>query len=106
MSSEVDIAVLSANFVAVPEREAELAAALAKYVVLARHLPHCRNVDLVISTTERGRFLVIEKWDSDQDARAHLDSEVMVDMANTVMGLLAHKPTVDLWDSISAHDLR
>lgn len=106
MSAEIDIAVLTARFLAAPEQEAALAGALAKYVVLSRHLPHCRNVDLVISTTERGRFLVIAKWDSDDDARAHLDSEVMVDMAQSVVPLLAEPPVIDLWDSISAHDLR
>jgi quinol monooxygenase YgiN len=105
MSTEIDVAVLSASFLAVAEHEGELAAALAKYVVLTRHLPHCRNVDLVISTTERGRFLVIEKWDSEADARAHLDSEVMVDMASAVIAMIADKPTIDLWASISAHDL-
>ena len=105
MSAEVDIAVLSASFVAAPEHEAALAAALAKYVVLTRHLPQCRNVDLVISTTQSGRFLVVEKWESDADARAHLDSEVMVDMARAVVPMLAEAPQVDLWDSISAHDL-
>ena len=105
MSSEIDISILSASFVARPDHEPELAAALAKYVVLTRHLPHCRNVDLVVSTTERGRLLVLSKWDSDEDARRHLDSAVMVDMATSVVDHLAEKPVVDLWDSISAHDL-
>jgi quinol monooxygenase YgiN len=68
-------------------------------------VPHWRNVDLVGSTTQRGRFLVVEKWDSDAAARAHLDSEVMVDMARAIVPLLARAPEVDLWDTISAHDL-
>jgi quinol monooxygenase YgiN len=105
MSSDIEISILTASLLAAPEHEPELAAALAKYVVLTRHLPGCRNVDLVISTTERGRFLVVEKWDSDDDARAHLDSAVMVDMAREVSPLLAERPMIDLWDSISAHDL-
>ena len=106
MTSDIEISVLSASFLAAPDREAELAGTLAKYVVLTRHLPHCRNVDLVSSTTQRGRFLIVEKWDSDADARAHLDSEVMVDMARSVVAMLSEAPTVNLWDSISAHDLR
>ncbi len=106
MSAEIDVAILSASFNALADHEGDLAAALAKYVVLTRHLPHCRNVDLVVSTTERGRFLVLSKWDSDGDARTHLDSDVMVEMANSVVGYLGEKPVLDLWDSISAHDLR
>ncbi len=105
MSPEIEISVLTATFDSAPGREADVAAALAKYVVLTRHLPHCRNVDLVTSTTLRGRFLVIEKWDADQHARAHLSSETMVDMAAGVVPYLADSPTIDLWDSISAHDL-
>lgn len=105
MAQELEITVLSASLLATPGREADLAATLAKYVVLTRHIPHCRNVDLVISTTESGRYLVIEKWDSDVDARAHLDSEVMADMARAAVPLLAEQPTLDLWDTISAHDL-
>ncbi len=106
MSTDIEIAVLSASFLAQPGHEADLAAALAKYVVLTRHLPNCRNVDLVVSTTESGRFLVLEKWESDADARSHVDSAVMLDMANEVVGFLAEPPNVDLWDTISAHDLR
>lgn len=105
MSTDIELAILTATFVATPEHEAEVAAALAKYVVLTRHLPHCRNVDLVTSTTERGRFLVIEKWDSDEPAREHLSSEVLVDLAHAVVPHLADRPAIDLWDSISAHDL-
>ena len=105
MAPEVEISVLTAVFVAAANSEADLAAALAKYVVLTRHLPGCRNVDLVISTTERGKFLVVQKWEDDRLARQHLNSEVMLDMASNVMALLLDKPVIDLWDSISAHDL-
>jgi quinol monooxygenase YgiN len=48
---------------------------------------------------------VVEKWDSDAAARAHLDSDVMVDMARAIVPLLAGSPEIDLWDTISAHDL-
>ena len=49
--------------------------------------------------------MVIEKWDSADDARAHLDTELMTDMAEAAVPLLARKPDIDLLDTISAHDL-
>jgi quinol monooxygenase YgiN len=105
MTGDVEIAVLSASFTALPDREAELAAVLARYVVLARGEAACRNIDLLTSATQSGRFVVIEKWESAEAARAHLDTPLMVDMAAAAVPLLAEKPTIDLLDAISAHDL-
>lgn len=105
MPTDVEIAVLTAAFTARPDHEAELAAVLARYVVLARGEETCRNVDLLISTTQSGQFLVIEKWESSEAARAHLDTPLMLDMAAAAVPLLAAKPTIDLLDAISAHDL-
>src|SRR6478736_6532654 len=82
---EVEIAVLTARFLARPGAEEALLAALSRYVVLTRHEPACRNVDLVASATEGGRFLVIEKWDSPEAVQAHLDSRLMTDMAREVL---------------------
>ncbi len=86
-------------------REAELAANLARYVVLTRRRPDCRNVDLVASVVHRGRVVVIEKWASPDAARAHLDAEETVEMATGAKDLLASSPEFDLLESISAHDL-
>ncbi len=86
-------------------REAELAAALAKYVVLTRRRGDCRNVDLVASALHPGRVVVLEKWSSPESARAHLDADETVEMATTLRDLLARPPDIDLLDSISAHDL-
>jgi quinol monooxygenase YgiN len=105
MTADVEIAVLTAAFTARPDHEAELAAVLARYVVLARGEAACRNVDLLTSATQSGRFVVIEKWESAGAARAHLDTPLMVDMAAAAVPLLAEKPTIDLLDAISAHDL-
>ena len=105
MASDLEVAVLTAVFRARPDRDGELAAVLARYVVLTRRVPSCRNVDLLASATESGRFLVIEKWDSAADARVHLDTELMTDMAQAAVPLLADKPEIDLLDTISAHDL-
>ena len=81
MTAELEVAVLTAAFTARSDREADLAAVLARYVVLARGEGGCRNVDLLASATESGHFLVIEKWDSPELARAHLDTELMTGMA-------------------------
>jgi quinol monooxygenase YgiN len=105
MTSDIEVAVLTAAFSARPEWEAELAGVLSRYVVLTRGEPGCRNVDLLISATESGQFLVIEKWDSPEAARAHLDTELMTGMAEAAVPLLAGKPRIDLLDTISAHDL-
>jgi quinol monooxygenase YgiN len=106
MAGDVEVAVLTAAFTARPERADDLAAVLARYVVLTRGEPGCRNVDLLSSATESGRFLVIEKWDSPAAARSHLDTELMTGMAAAAVPLLAERPTIDLLDTISAHDLR
>jgi len=103
--AEVEIAVLTASFDARPGAEAELASALARYVVLTRRENACRNVDLVASVTHDRRFLVIEKWDSAAAVQAHLDSQLMTEMARDALSSLAAKPAIDLYDSISAHDL-
>jgi len=105
MPAEVEVALLTATFDAAPGAEERLAGALARYVVMTRKSDACRNVDFVASATHGGRFLVIEKWDSADDIQRHLDSALMHDMAREVVPLLAAKPAIDLYDTISAHDL-
>ena len=78
---------------------------LAKYVVVSRGTPGCRNIDLCASATRGDRFLVIEKWESPEAQRAHFDSPEMVEMAEACRGILTAPPDVDLWDGASAHDL-
>jgi quinol monooxygenase YgiN len=78
---------------------------LAKYVVLSRGHPGCRNIDLCASATAEGRFVVVEKWESPTAQRAHFDSAEMVEMATACTGLLTRPPVIDLLEPISAHDL-
>jgi quinol monooxygenase YgiN len=78
---------------------------LAKYVVLSRMQPGCRNIDLCASATKPGRFLIVQKWESAAAQRDHFDSHVMVEMATSCNGLLAAPPDIDVWDAASAHDL-
>jgi quinol monooxygenase YgiN len=103
--SDTEIALLTASFDARPGAEEALLAALSGYVVMTRHEPECRNVDLVASVTRAGRFLVVEKWQSAAAVQAHLDSLLMTDMAKAVLPALAAKPEIDLYDPISAYDL-
>lgn len=105
MAGDVEIAMLTATFDARSGREEALAAILARYVVLTRNVAECRNVDLVASATQRGRFLVVEKWDSADAVQAHLNSPLMTEMAHDAVPMLAAKPAIDLYDTISAHDL-
>jgi quinol monooxygenase YgiN len=105
MADDVNLAVITAVFDARTGDEEQLAGVLARYVVLARNEAGCRNIDLVASTTKRGRFVVIAKWDSPDAARAHLDGDAMTDMAREAVAVLAERPDIDLHDAISAHDL-
>ncbi|MBV8949953.1 MAG: antibiotic biosynthesis monooxygenase [Actinobacteria bacterium] len=105
MPHDVEIWVVAGSFRARPGAEDRLAAVLADYVVMTRMRPHCRNVDLVASATERGRMLVIEKWDDADAPRAHLDAPETVDMARAAVPLLTAKPDLDLYEAVSAQDL-
>jgi len=103
MAGEVDLVVVTLVFDAVdPDR---LSAVLAKYVVVSRLHPGCRNIDLCASLTRPGRFLIVEKWDSPEAQRAHFDSADMVEMAQACEGLLARAPEIDLHQGLSAQDL-
>jgi quinol monooxygenase YgiN len=82
-----------------------LMAVLSKYVVVSRNHPGCRNIDLCGSVTTPGRYLVIEKWESPEAQQAHFNSDDMVEMARSCEGLLQHRPDIDLFEGISAHDL-
>ena len=82
-----------------------LLAVLAKYVVVSRGAPGCRNIDLCASATQDDRYLVIEKWESPEAQRAHFDSPEMVEMAESCRGLVSAPPDIDLFEGISAHDL-
>lgn len=87
------------------ERPAELVDILAHYVVLSRGRPGCRNIDLTASMTERGRFVIVEKWASAEQQRTHFDSDEMVAMASAAVPLLAAEPDIDLYEGVSMHDL-
>jgi quinol monooxygenase YgiN len=105
IADEIELALVTGVFEARTGREAELAATLAKYVVLTRRRPECRNVDLVASVLQTGRLVIIEKWASPDAARAHLDAEETVEMAREATDLLSRAPDLDLLESVSAHDL-
>jgi quinol monooxygenase YgiN len=86
-----------------PER---LLPVLARYVVVSRGQPGCRNIDLAMSATRPNRFVVLHKWESPAAQQAHFDSPEMVEMARACDGLLSRPPAIDLLEAISAHDLR
>ena len=84
---------------------ATLGAILSQYVVLSRHEPGCRNIDLCVSASNTARFVIVEKWDSPSAQQRHFDGENMVSMAKSCNGLLTKAPEVELLEAISAHDL-
>jgi quinol monooxygenase YgiN len=103
-ADEVELTMVTMAFDAVdPDR---LQAVLARYVVLSRGHPGCRNIDLAMSSTHPNRFVIVQKWESPEHQQAHFDSADMVSMAESCVGLLAAAPAIDLLDPISAHDLR
>jgi quinol monooxygenase YgiN len=99
------LAVVAGVFDARTGAEAALGAVLATYVVMSRTSPGCRNIDLVASLTVPGRFLVYEKWESPEHQRDHLTSAVTEEMAAAALPLLAAPPDLDLFETVSAHDL-
>jgi len=100
---EVELTIVTMDFRASdPEG---LLPVLAKYVVLSRGQPGCRNIDLCASVTTPGRYVIVEKWESPEAQRAHFDSAEMVEMAQACAGLLSKPPDIDLLEGISAHDL-
>jgi quinol monooxygenase YgiN len=105
MADDPELAVLTARFDPIPGSEPPLLGILARYVVLTRQAPACRNIDLLASATVAGRLLLVEKLDSASSAREHLDSPEMAEMAAAAVVHLASRPDVDLYDTISAHDL-
>jgi quinol monooxygenase YgiN len=102
-SDEVDLTMVTMSFDALDP--GGLQAVLARYVVLSRGEPGCRNIDLAMSSTRPNRFVIVQKWERPEDQQAHFDSAVMVTMAEGCKGLLAGAPEIDLLDAISVHDL-
>lgn len=102
-SDGTDLTIVTMTFDAVdPDR---LQSVLARYVVVSRGHPGCRNIDLAMSSTRAARFVIVEKWGRPVDQQTHFDSADMVTMAEGCTGLLAAPPDIDLLDPISAHDL-
>lgn len=102
---DVELTVVLAVFEARTGRIEALGALLARYVVLTRRAQECRNVDLVASVIERGRFVVIEKWESAAAQRSHMDAPETVALAEDCRDLLSGAPRFDLCEAVSAHDL-
>lgn len=103
MADDIEIALLTMTFTA--SDPDTLLSNLSKYVVLTRGVDGCRNIDLCASVAKPGVFVVIQKWESEEHARAHVDSELMVEMAQACRGILTEAPEIDLLEGISAHDL-
>ena len=101
--SDVELTIVTMQFDAADPDA--LQSVLAKYTVLTRMDPACRNIDLCASVTVPGRFVIVQKWDSPDAQQRHFDGDVMVEMANSCRGLLSRPPSIDLLESISAHDL-
>ncbi len=101
--AEVDLTMVTMAFEAADP--AALQAVLARYVVVSRGHPGCRNIDLALSSTRPERFVIVQKWDSPEAQRVHFDSPEMVAMADACRGLLTGPPEIDLLEPISAHDL-
>ena len=102
-ADEVELTMVTMTFDAIDADR--LQSVLARYVVVSRGHPGCRNIDLAMSTTHPNRFVIVQKWERPDDQQAHFDSADMVTMAQSCAGLLSRAPQIDLLDPISAHDL-
>jgi quinol monooxygenase YgiN len=105
MADEVELTIVTMALDAADGAVERLVPVLAKYVVLSRQQPGCRNIDLCHSATTPNRFVVIQKWESPEAQRAHFDSAEMVEMAQACEGLLKARPEIDLLEALSAYDL-
>ena len=103
-SDEIDLTMVTMTFDATDP--ARLQSVLARYVVLSRGHPGCRNIDFAMSSARPNRFVIVQKWARPEDQQAHFDSADMVTMAEGCTGLLASPPSIDHLDDISVHDLR
>ena len=103
--AEPEVCLVIGTYAAHPGAEEALAAVLARYTVVTRTDPGCRNVDLTGSMLHPGRFVIVEKWIDADAQRRHYDGEVMATMAEAAVPLLAGPPELDLTLGISAHDL-
>jgi quinol monooxygenase YgiN len=101
--SEVELTVVTLQFDTTDP--ASFLPVLARYVVVSRMHPGCRNIDLLGSVTRPGRFTIVEKWESPAAQQAHFDSPDMVAMAEGCRGLLRAAPEIDLLEAVSAQDL-
>lgn len=82
-----------------------LMAHLARYVVVSRSETGCRNIDLCASVTVDGRVVIIEKWATPAAQQAHAGGPALLALASAARDLGAARPTLDLLEGISAHDL-
>ncbi|MEA3020389.1 MAG: hypothetical protein QOI47_1913 [Actinomycetota bacterium] len=103
MADEVELTIVTMVFRC--DRPEALMPILAKYVVVSRGAPGCRNIDLCASVATPGQYVIIEKWESPAAQQSHFDSPGMVEMAKACAGLLSAPPDIDLLEGISAHDL-
>lgn len=102
-SDEVELTMVTMTFDASDAQR--LQSVLARYVVVSRGQPGCRNIDLAMSSTLPDRFVILQKWETPEAQRAHFDSTEMIEMAASCNGLLTRPPEIDLLEPISAHDL-
>ena len=102
-NGEIELAIVTMTFDAADM--GSLVAILSKYIVLTRMEQGCRNVDMIVSDTRPNRILIIEKWESPEAQQRHFDGKTMVEMAQSCTGILTSAPEIDMWQSMSAHDL-
>lgn len=102
---EEALAVVVGTFDARPGQAREVGGVLARYAVMSRGEPGCRNIDLVASLTTPGRLLVYEKWASLPAQAEHLSSPAFRELAEALASLLARPADFGLYEAISAHDL-
>ncbi len=81
-----------------------LLAHIARYVVMSRGEPGCRNIDLCASVLTAGRVVVIEKWESAETQRAHLEGGAMAELVAAARDAGADRPDLELLQGVSAHD--
>lgn len=98
--------VIVARFESASGKEAEVGAVLSKLAVTGRGEPGCYNIDLFGSSMDPGTYLVVEKWETEEARDSHVNEGALAEAAPMLVPLLARRPAIEVFEGISAHDIK
>ena len=98
MTGDVEIAVLTGAFTARPERVGDLAAVLARYVVLTRGEPGCAGFSSAIDVSDANLLHIGGEWSDEIAIDAHMRSEHMTELLKALGSAKVESIRVDAYE--------